>query len=230
MASDTFTRSLDVDSSKNELTIHQSYIGDVGCVVWDAALVLSKFIDFAHAQQPVKTEPERRHGVLDSALLLIQRINTATAVELGGGTGVVGLLAASLGCNTYITDLEDLMPLIQKNIEQNNLQEKATATVLRWGEHKNISLPEADLLLVADCVYYPESLLPLLDTISALAGPSTIVLVSYEDRDSEMKQALQKTFSESLRKEFEVEEVPTDQLHPEYRAQDIHVLVARKMT
>ena len=70
--------------------------------------------------------------------------------------------------------------------------------------------------------------MPLLDTISALAGPDTIVLISYEDRDSEVKQVLQKKFSENLRKQFNVEEVPTERMHPEYMADDIHILVAKK--
>ncbi|XP_043241779.1 protein-lysine methyltransferase METTL21D-like [Amphibalanus amphitrite] len=227
LVEETFVRVVEIESSKSELKIHQSYIGDVGCVVWDAALVLSKYIDFVHSVECVKTD-DCDGGLVAYASQLIKNIHSARAIELGAGTGAVGLLAASLGCQTTLTDLASLMPLLTKNIEENNLQEKASAAVLDWDDHADASLPQPDLLLVADCVYYVEALLPLLDTISALAGPKTAVLISYEDRESEVKQVLQKKFSEVLRKQFDVEEVPTQKMHPDYMADDIHILVARK--
>ena len=66
---------------KNDGTVlrfHQSEIGDVGCVVWDAALVLSKYLetaDFSNGED----------------------LKSKVVVELGSGTGAVGLVAASLG-------------------------------------------------------------------------------------------------------------------------------------
>lgn len=62
------------------LKIKQCHKGDVGCVVWDAAIVLAKYLE--------KTS--------DPA----SEVNTWTdkdVLELGAGTGVVGLMAASLG-------------------------------------------------------------------------------------------------------------------------------------
>ena len=67
-----------------------------------------------------------------------------------------------------------------------------------------------------------------MDTISALAGPQTAVLISYEDRESEAKQVLQKKFLETLQKQFDVKEVPSQEMHPDYMADDIHILVAKK--
>jgi predicted nicotinamide N-methyase len=66
---------------KNDGTVlrfHQSEIGDVGCVVWDAALVLAKYLEAA----------DFRHG---------EDLKSKVVVELGAGTGAVGLVAASLG-------------------------------------------------------------------------------------------------------------------------------------
>lgn len=66
---------------KNDGTVlrfYQSEIGDVGCVVWDAALVLSKYLetaDFCNGND----------------------LKSKVVVELGSGTGAVGLVAASLG-------------------------------------------------------------------------------------------------------------------------------------
>lgn len=219
---------MDVESANVVLNIHQCYVGDVGCVVWDAALVLSKYVDFVNHKEVSQISSNLCAGLVADASRKLRHLNDCIAIELGSGTGLVGLVTAVLGCKAHVTDLEDLVPLLQKNIEANDLKDKASASVLKWGEQKDGVLPEADLLLVADCVYYDESLLPLLETIAALSGPDTMVLISYEDRDSEEKQALQQTFWDRLRAQFDVEEVPTDQLHPEYRAQDIHVVVARK--
>ena len=94
---ETFVRVLEVESSRNELKVHQSYIGDVGCVVWDAALVLAKFIDHTNAEKCAGTSGVCDGGLVSYASQMIKKIHNATAIELGAGTGVVGLLAASLG-------------------------------------------------------------------------------------------------------------------------------------
>ena len=65
-------------SSGVELNFLQSETGDVGCVVWDAALVLCAYLD--HCQ---------RKGLLN--------LGHQTVLELGAGTGAVGLVAATLG-------------------------------------------------------------------------------------------------------------------------------------
>lgn len=63
------------------LTIGQYEVGDVGCVVWDAAIVLSYYLeseDFKDA---------------NGQNILIGK----TVVELGAGTGIVGIQAAACG-------------------------------------------------------------------------------------------------------------------------------------
>ncbi len=73
-----FERMLECENGR-DLTIKQSYIGDVGCVVWDAALVLSKYL-----------ETESFHDRFGG-------LKGKTVVELGAGTGAVGLVAATKG-------------------------------------------------------------------------------------------------------------------------------------
>lgn len=60
------------------LQFHQCEVGDVGCVVWDAALVLSKYLETADFNYG--------HALISKVI-----------VELGAGTGAVGLVAASFG-------------------------------------------------------------------------------------------------------------------------------------
>ena len=74
--STSFVRTIDCDGST--LSIKQLYVGTVGCVVWDAALVLCRFLE------------NRAH--FGSAYWARKRV-----LELGSGTGAVGLAAAVLG-------------------------------------------------------------------------------------------------------------------------------------
>lgn len=73
-----FTRELRCCGDKICLCIKQMCVGDVGCVVWDAALVLSAFLE-----QELCFPPSFWIG---------KRV-----IELGAGTGVVGLVAAAHG-------------------------------------------------------------------------------------------------------------------------------------
>ena len=63
------------------LSISQYEVGDVGCVVWDAALVLSFYLD-----SPDFTDETGNSRLLDKSV-----------IELGSGTGVVGIQAAACG-------------------------------------------------------------------------------------------------------------------------------------
>lgn len=62
------------------LRLQQYGSGGVGCVVWDAAIVLSKYL-----------ETPAFAGDGDHAL------SRRSVLELGSGTGAVGLMAATLG-------------------------------------------------------------------------------------------------------------------------------------
>ena len=41
----TFDRTYEMLYREKELIITQRYVGDVGCVVWDAAIVLARFLE-----------------------------------------------------------------------------------------------------------------------------------------------------------------------------------------
>ncbi|KAJ8390879.1 hypothetical protein AAFF_G00100110 [Aldrovandia affinis] len=86
------------------LQMKQCSKGDVGCVVWDAAIVLSKYLETKQFYEP-------RDG--------INKWANKRVLELGAGTGVVGLMAATLGAHATVTDLEDLLRLLQINIRDN---------------------------------------------------------------------------------------------------------------
>ncbi|XP_047249143.1 protein-lysine methyltransferase METTL21D isoform X2 [Girardinichthys multiradiatus] len=126
------------------LRMKQCYIGDVGCVVWDAAIVLSKYLETKQFYNPSA-----------GANVWCGR----TVVELGAGTGVVGLMAATLGAQVMVTDLEDLQSLLDANIQENKSLIKSgsiSAKVLKWGEDVSELLPPPHYILMADCIYYEQ--------------------------------------------------------------------------
>ncbi|XP_066933657.1 protein N-lysine methyltransferase METTL21D-like [Clytia hemisphaerica] len=206
MADTYFTR--EIDFSKGDVIIHQSYIGDVGHVVWDAAIVLAKFLD-------------GKYFTSNETLTLQGK----SVVELGSGTGLVGLVAAMNGASVRITDLNELVPLMEKNIEANQhlLQGNAKAESLKWGVDLEMKM-KADIILIADCIYYDESLEPLVNTMHSLCHETTVIYMSYEERNTDLKIELEKKFFKLLDGLFSTERISRDLQDPLYNSDDIHIL------
>ncbi|MBN3293199.1 MT21D methyltransferase, partial [Polypterus senegalus] len=152
------------------LSLKQCSTGDVGCVVWDAAIVLSKYLE-TDRMRP--TWPGR------------------TVLELGSGTAVVGLMAATLGAFVTVTDLDELQDLLQLNIMEN--QHLVTGTIKA------------------------KSLQPLIKTLNELSGDNTHIFCCYEQRTMGNNPVVEKKFFELLQKEFEIEEIPLQEQDEEYQ-------------
>ncbi|KAJ7591388.1 putative methyltransferase-domain-containing protein [Mycena floridula] len=105
-------------------------------------------------------------------------------VELGSGTGLVGLVAAQLGAKQVsITDRSPLLPIMEQNIAMNHLSSSVHATELNWGETIPDAIPEKiDLIVAADCVYFEPAFPLLVQTLSDLVQDNTEVLFCYKKR------------------------------------------------
>jgi len=72
--------------------------------------------------------------------------------------------------------LDRLVPLLEETIslnEQISSENRLTAQALHWGDQEqieNFSGNPPDLILVADCVYYEASVVPLVDTLEKLSS------------------------------------------------------------
>lgn len=115
-------------------------------------------------------------------------------LELGAGTGYVGIALArrlSSECRIYITDLEDVAPLIQQNVDTQNqaLSARVSVQPLHWGdmEHGKRILDEGelDLIIVSDCVYFPELFQLLTNTLLQVCTMKTQVVIGYKSRSLE---------------------------------------------
>lgn len=245
----TFIREVELvlhEDDKDEvlLNIHQLSVGDEGCVVWDAAIVLLKFLFTEKGQKSVKGR---------------------AVLELGAGTGVVGLTSLFAGASSVcITDLPRLLPLINVNIEANfelikahrpdfNVKDdknftQISAQSLCWGQENeiddffkflsNISVdsvvekPSA-CVLIADCIYYQQGVEDLVKTIGLLLdklSDDSVVLCSFEYRELGDKVKCMKNFFQLLRQSYklECEFIDINDMDPIYRSNDISIVKWQK--
>mmetsp|Transcript_2638 Transcript_2638/g.7199 ORF Transcript_2638/g.7199 Transcript_2638/m.7199 type:complete len:407 (-) Transcript_2638:2161-3381(-) len=161
------------DGAAVVLSFDQSGAHDVGLSVWDGGVVLAKSIE------------QRVHaGELD--------LRGKTIVDVGSGTGIVGLACAALGAHTVVlTDLpHTVLPLIKRNVARNEAATRAYATTidvqpLDWTEpahaHALAShLSRIDFLLFGEVTYYEHLIDPLLATLAILsAAHRPTVLMSH---------------------------------------------------
>ncbi|CAG99411.1 putative protein-lysine N-methyltransferase [Kluyveromyces lactis] len=139
--------------------------------------------------------------------------NCNSVLELGSGTGLVGLCVGLMDQaneysdrEVYISDIDQLLGLMESNIQVNGLDDKVHAEVLWWGN----PLPDVfvkkpvDLVLAADCVYL-EAAFPLLEkTLLELTDGENvpIILMAYKKR-----RKADKHFFQKIKKNFKIVEI-----------------------
>jgi predicted nicotinamide N-methyase len=115
-------------------------------------------------------------------------------LELGAGTGAVGLTCGFIGSSSVsISDLEECLPILQSNLDLNsdlvNPSSKITIGEIRWGCDAQLDRVlqvhgTFDVIVGSDIIFHqPEAVLAaLVNTISSASTPETKVLIAYEDR------------------------------------------------
>ncbi|CAB4252797.1 similar to Saccharomyces cerevisiae YNL024C Putative protein of unknown function with seven beta-strand methyltransferase motif [Maudiozyma barnettii] len=143
-------------------------------------------------------------------------------LELGSGTGVVGLCVSllaqqhHLSTDTHIsiTDIGGLVPLMQSNIDVNDVNGNTNATELLWGEPLFKEYRDIDLVLAADCVYLEEAF-PLLERtlldLTDQEDSQPIVLMAYRRR-----RKADRKFFQRIKHNFDVIEVSDFSRHSQY--------------
>ncbi|KDQ06252.1 hypothetical protein BOTBODRAFT_60705 [Botryobasidium botryosum FD-172 SS1] len=159
--------------------------------------------------------------VLSQYIIRRGSLRNKTVVELGSGTGLVGLVAGLLEANVCITDQQQLLDLMLVNVALNNLSHNVTALELNWGEPLPLDLPaQPDLILAADCVYFEPAFPLLVQTLSYLCTSSTTeVLFCYKKR-----RKADRRFFALLKKKFSWIEVTDDPDREVYSKQAISLL------
>ncbi|KAI0643742.1 putative methyltransferase-domain-containing protein [Trametes meyenii] len=167
-----------------------------GGIAWPAGEVLASYLS--------------RRGPLDGKNVL----------ELGSGTGLVGLVAGRLRARVCITDQAPLLGIMKQNVSLNHLDSCVTVAELNWGEPLPLELPKPDLILAADCVYFEPAFPLLVKTLADLVhDASTEILFCYKKR-----RKADKRFFTLLKKEFIWEEVSDDSEREAYSREAISLL------
>lgn len=190
----------------------------LGTTVWDASMVLVKFL-----------EKNCRKGRFSPSKLRGKRV-----IELGAGCGVAGFGMALLGCDVISTDQIEVLPLLMKNAEHNSsriMQMKSESDTfgsikvaeLNWGDENQIKAiePPFDYIIGTDVVYAEHLLEPLLQTILGLAGPKTTILLGYEIRSTNVHDRM----LDMWRSNFEVKIIPKAKMHHTYRHPSIQLYI-----
>lgn len=200
-----------------------------GATVWPAAHVLAKYL-------------ERRFGV--------RGLEGFRVVDLGSGTGVVGIVAADLGAEAFLTDQEQLLFLMRENAErfarkaEDGGETTAAATAAEvvkpasdtvhvltydWGMEDGELAPPVDVVLVSDCVLpklYPIE--PLVDAIDRLSGPETVTIMSYEHRHYQAFDPRRRFEELAAARGLVKTDIPQAHQHPIFSADDIEIWEVRR--
>ena len=139
--------------------------GDTGRTVWDAAVVLAKYLEhkYGHGRRSL----ERRR-----------------VLELGAGTGLAGLAAAALGASVILSDLDYCLPALKANVLATTIEPPGQVSVLEldW-LRPNFDGP-VDVCVGADIVWLPHLVAPLVKLLVMLlaANPDMQLLLAHQTR------------------------------------------------
>lgn len=133
-------------------------------------------------------------------------------LELGAGCGLVGLVFAALGATVLLTDLPNVMALLEQNIALNkSAVQVGGGTVqcceLIWGVTLVSSLGQGwacpDLVVAADVVYHRELFDPLLISLRSLGSKANLLAHVRRWKSDAV-------FFKQLRKYFAVTDITTE--------------------
>ncbi|KAJ8764477.1 hypothetical protein K2173_006217 [Erythroxylum novogranatense] len=162
----------DLPSIKSMVVIRQLPSQGLSFQLWPAANTLVSLLEQHHRQ------PE--NSPLSQTLAAFSKSGGGhlKVLELGSGTGLVGIAAAAiLGANVTVTDLPHVITNLQFNVDANaGLLTLHGGTVhvaaLRWGDTGDVEAVgrEFDIVVASDVVYHEHLFEPLLQTLRLLMG------------------------------------------------------------
>jgi len=139
----------------------------------------------------------------------MENLRGKRVLELGSGTGIVGLALALLGAQVTLTDKPCLVPLLIENIHLNfdpsQLAEDhlPRAVSYQWGQSVESLSPPYDIIVGSDITYAQESQSALLEAFRSLALPNlTTCFIAEEEY---VEDILESWFWNQLKKDFCIE-------------------------
>uniref|UniRef100_UPI00398E835D EEF1A lysine methyltransferase 3-like n=1 Tax=Pristiophorus japonicus TaxID=55135 RepID=UPI00398E835D len=150
----------------NTLKITRDFSSNLGisAIIWEAGLVLCSFFE----QEKISFSGKK-------------------VIELGSGTGIVGILAILLGGEVTLTDQPIVLNQIEFNIDKNipaAIKQHSKVSALRWGENQDQFPTDYDVILGSDIVYSPQDFPSLLRTLRHLSNANTVIYICSKMRES----------------------------------------------
>ncbi|XP_067894308.1 EEF1A lysine methyltransferase 3-like [Heterodontus francisci] len=108
-------------------------------------------------------------------------------IELGSGTGIVGILATLLGGDVTMTDKPNVLKQIENNVSINipsACRHRIKVRALTWGEDNSNFPTDYDFILGSDIVYSSVTYPALIETLLYLASQGATIYLSSELRKS----------------------------------------------
>lgn len=203
--SSTNSTHLSLSSINSTLVIKQIPLEGVAHQIWPAATSLVTLLDQKNCEALSELFQVRPDNNVPYRIL-----------ELGSGTGLVGIAAAAiLGANVTVTDQPHVMLDLQLQINANAgiLQINGgvvNAAKLNWGEYVHMEAlgREYDYILATDVVYNEDMFDPLLNTLRwFMQGTNIVFLMAHLKRWKKRENR----FWGEARKHFDIESMHTDQ-------------------
>ncbi|XP_041070093.1 EEF1A lysine methyltransferase 3-like [Carcharodon carcharias] len=138
-------------------TFRGTYLG-VSAFVWEPGLVLCRYFENENIDFTGKK-----------------------VLELGSGTGIVGILAVLLGGDVTLTDKAYVLKQIEYNVVANiptTSRHRSKVRALAWGNDQGNFSSDFDFILGSDIVYNPPHFPGLLQTLLHLCNTKTTVYMS----------------------------------------------------
>jgi predicted nicotinamide N-methyase len=184
------------------LEIYQTRIGSVGSWCWESAICLAEYC-YDH---------------------MFNQFKNKRIVEIGSGTGIVGIQLSALGGHVTLTDREEYLELINYNIKKNQdvLTGTAQAKTLFWGDELGENedyFRNLDFVIVANCVYHSIELDQLIKTICYLCpeNSQTSLLCCYELRNDGIRRLVNEFHQKLIEKHFSVQFIQQKDLRMKYQ-------------
>ncbi|XP_067835208.1 EEF1A lysine methyltransferase 3-like [Heptranchias perlo] len=136
---------------------------EIPAIIWGAGLVLCRFFE--------------KENISFSGKKMI---------ELGSGTGIVGILAILLGGNVTLTDKPEVLNQIELNVANNvpsSIIQRSKVSALSWGENHDQFPTDYDIILGSDIVYKKREFHLLLKTLQHLSNQNTIIYICSRMRE-----------------------------------------------
>jgi len=193
-----------------------------GGALWQDSVILAQLLadgDLLHISAV--------RELMDRNLRSWNSLRGKVCVELGAGTALPSIVAATLGMNVVATDGDNhVLEIMNQNFQRNEC-ESLRLVKLKWGckdPLKKMDLAKVDLVIGTGLVYGkdPQVWESLSDTLVKICGKKTLVLLSHGNGAAPKVHKLKGDFYESVKQHFDVIQIPTN-----HHGCQIHALMKR---